>query len=223
MPAGQDPESRSHCHLCCASLPGRMAGCLRDMGTAVSTLPGEDKENAWLAKGSSCLLGIIVLKKKKRNKKKRLEIAFHASVCQYVVWGQRRVPLILEFLRPFFFFLKMYQSIFASQLLRLPNSAGSSQAKSPLSVANSSAPLSLWDEFRTGHRERALASFFSARYRAGWHTRGGGRVQGHRSDAVAWCKSKNPIAIFLLHPRLLVSLNLAGAVWKSNELSSKIQ
>lgn len=78
----------------------------------------------------------------------------------------------------------MYQNIVAYQLLKLPNSAGFSQAKFHLFVANSSAPLGLWEEFRIGHKETALASFFFTRYHAGCTHGVAGQVDG-RSGSMA--------------------------------------
>lgn len=99
-------------------------------------LPGEDKERE-----RECLAGEKLKLFIKNNVSfKKSEIGFHPSVCQCVVCSQRRVLLILEFLRPF---LKVYPNIVAHKLLKVPNSAGLSQVKFPLFVANSSVPFVL--------------------------------------------------------------------------------
>lgn len=109
------------------------------METAAVTLPGEDKERECLAgKRHKLFIRSTISFQKKKN---HLEIAFRTSVCQYVVGGQRKVWLILEFPRPF---LKMDQNMVSDQLFKLPNSAGFSQAKFPLFVASSVGGIQNW-------------------------------------------------------------------------------
>lgn len=165
-----------------------MAECLRDTEMAVSTLPAKDKDGECMA-GKRFKLFIESKSSQKETKQnKTKETTRNCISCirlPICCLGSEKGPAHSRISKIFFFFLKMYQNILAYQLLKLPNSASSSEAKSPLSVANSSAPLRLWEEFRIGRRERVLASFLSARYRAGWHTRGSRTVQGGRSGSVA--------------------------------------